>query len=74
MSASNDGNSVLTPQRIISGILAILAIIFAVLNWGPATLNLFGLTLTLPGVVWLAALLIVGWIVGSMNPWFKGKK
>ncbi|MBL5972813.1 MAG: LapA family protein [Candidatus Leucobacter sulfamidivorax] len=61
-------------KAIIAGILVVLAVIFAILNSGSTTLNLFGLQLTLPGWIWLIALLLIGFIVGSLFPWFSGRK
>ncbi len=61
-------------KAIIAGILVVLAVVFAVLNSGTTTLNLFGLQLALPGWIWLIALLAIGFIAGSLFPWFRGKR
>ncbi len=58
----------------IALILVVLAVVFAVLNSGTTTLNLFGLQLALPGWIWLIALLAIGFIAGSLFPWFRGKR
>ncbi len=62
-----------TPKNILGIVLAIAALVFVFLNTNTATLNLFGVKLGLPGWIWLIALLAIGFIVGSLFPWFKGK-
>lgn len=75
MSDTNGGKGgFLTPKAILALVLVVLALVFVFLNTGTATLNLFGLRLGLPAWVWLIALLAIGFVVGSLFPWFTGKK
>jgi len=65
--------SFFTARNILAIIIAVVALVFVFTNMRMATLNLFGAQLSMPGWVWLILLLAIGFIVGSLFPWFKTK-
>jgi len=66
--------SFFTAKNILAIIICVVALVFVFSNMAMATLNLFGARLTMPGWVWLVVLLAIGFVVGSLFPWFKTKK
>ena len=78
MSAAPDETekgSFFTARNILAIVIAVVALVFVFSNVGRATLNIFGARLTMPGWVWFFLLLVVGFVVGSLFPWFRtGKK
>ncbi|MBO1902340.1 LapA family protein [Leucobacter weissii] len=63
-----------TAKNILAIIIAVAALVFVFSNMATAELNLFGARIALPGWVWLILLLAIGFVVGSLFPWFKTKK
>lgn len=63
-----------TAKNILAIVIAVAALVFVFSNLALATLNLFGARLTMPGWIWLIVLLGIGFVVGSLFPWFKTKK
>lgn len=63
-----------TAKNILAIVIAVAALVFVFSNVGIATLNLFGARIALPGWIWFIGLLAVGFVVGSLFPWFKAKK
>lgn len=58
--------SLLTPQRISAGVLAVLAVLFVLQNRAEVTLQFLGIRVT--ATLWLAslALLVVGILIGAL--------
>ncbi|GAA1405985.1 hypothetical protein AUR04nite_16790 [Glutamicibacter uratoxydans] len=68
------GAGFFTTSRVLAIILAIIALVFIFSNTQMATLNLIGIKITMPGWLWFFGLLVVGFVIGSMTPWFQSKK
>ncbi|MFJ2618476.1 hypothetical protein [Glutamicibacter sp. NPDC087344] len=68
------GGSFFTPKRILVIVLVLVSLVFIFSNLQQATLNLLGVHLTMPGWLWVLALILVGFIIGSMAPWLRPKK
>ena len=64
----------LTPKNILAIVIVVAALVFIFTNLSMAKLNLFGLSVTMPAWIWLIVLLGIGFVVGSLFPWFKSKK
>ncbi|WP_313810384.1 hypothetical protein [Glutamicibacter sp.] len=63
-----------TPKRILALILALIALLFVFSNTETMTLSFVGIDIALPGWLWFIALLAIGFVVGSITPWFRSKK
>ncbi|CAG7614050.1 hypothetical protein ACFPZL_04620 [Leucobacter soli] len=63
-----------TARNILAIVIAVAALVFVFSNVAIAELNLFGARIALPGWIWLVVLLGIGFVVGSLFPWFKAKK
>jgi lipopolysaccharide assembly protein A len=58
--------SLLTPQRVTAGVLAVVALVFVLQNRAEVTLQFLGIRVT--ATLWLAslALLVVGILIGAL--------
>jgi len=63
-----------TAKNILAIVIAVAALVFVFSNLAMATLNLFGARITMPGWIWLVVLLAIGFIIGSLFPWFRAKR
>ena len=61
----------LSPKAIVGIVLAVLALIFVFQNSDKRRVHLYVWTLDAPMWLWLIILLGVGFIVGSLFPWFR---
>lgn len=63
-----------TAKNILAIVIAVAALVFVFTNMSMATLNLFGLRVTMPAWIWLVVLLAIGVVIGSLFPWFRARK
>jgi len=68
------GTGFFTTGRVLAIILTVISLVFVFSNTQMATLNLIGIKITMPGWLWFFGLLVVGFVIGSMTPWFHNKK
>ncbi|MBN9613631.1 MAG: LapA family protein [Actinobacteria bacterium] len=73
-SSQPEKGAFLTSKNILAIIIVVASLVFIFTNFSMAKLNLFGLSVTMPAWIWLVVLLGIGFVVGSLFPWFKSKK
>ena len=61
-------------RLIVALVLLVLVVIFIFQNTARGRINVFFWHVTLPTWVWLAGVLVVGVLVGSLFPWFRPRR
>jgi uncharacterized integral membrane protein len=72
--AGDESKSGLSPKAIVGLILGVLALIFVFQNADSGEVNVLFWDLKAPAWLWLLALFAIGFVVGSLNPWFRKNK
>jgi uncharacterized integral membrane protein len=71
---SRTGKRRISAGAIVAIVLAILGIIFIVQNTASSSIHFLFWTFSTPMWIWLAIVLLVGVVIGSLFPWFRPKK
>lgn len=64
----------ISPKMIVGIVLGVLALVFIFQNTGTGHVNFLFWDITLPAWVWLLVIFLAGVVVGSMFPWFRGRR
>jgi uncharacterized integral membrane protein len=60
-----------SPKLIVGIVLAVLALIFVFQNTEKRRVHLYFWNLDIPTWIWLVGVLAIGFVVGSLFPWFR---
>lgn len=59
---------------VVAGVLILLALIFIFQNTGTSRVSFLLWGIQAPAWVWLAIIFLTGVVIGSIFPWFKGRR
>jgi uncharacterized integral membrane protein len=63
----------ISPKLIVGIVLVVLALIFVFQNTAKRQVHLYFWHLDAPTWIWLIVVLAIGFVIGSLFPWFRRK-
>lgn len=69
--AANTSGGAISPRMIGAIVAALIALVFVFSNTGQSKLSFLGLHWSMPGWIWFIVLLALGFVSGSLFPWFR---
>jgi uncharacterized integral membrane protein len=68
---AGDTKRQISPKAIVGIVLVVLVLIFVFQNTASRRVHLYFWDLDLPAWIWLVGVLAIGFVVGSLFPWFR---